>query len=310
MIGETGWRPEWKALRTGPDGRVSCGVTRSATEATLVLDSQTEGATNVQQRITLRADSPLVGLSARFRKLDVRTPEALYVVFPLNLPEGWRSHFDTAGVPTELDAEQIPGTCRDWVTVDSYVTVHHGPRCVALDCPDAPMVQVGGFNFARKQDAIPRGKNPLLVAWLTNNYIGTNFRASQPGMLDFHYALSSQDGYDSQRAAREAEQVIHPPLVHPAMRCPVPRDGRFLQVDGPGVVLLHVKPADDQRGIVLRLLNLRGEPASTAVTFPSRRITSACLCGTMEEDRQPLAVENSTVRLTLPSRRLTTIRVW
>jgi hypothetical protein len=310
MIGLTGWRPGWKALWTGPEGRVSCGVTRSATEATLVLDSQVEGATNLQQRITLRADSPLVELSARFRKLDVRTPEALYAVFPLNLPEGWRSHFDTAGVPTELDAEQIPGTCRDWVTVDSYVSVHHGRRGVALYCPDAPVVQIGGFNFARKHDAIPRGKNPLLAAWLTNNYIGTNFRASQPGVLEFRYVLSSQGGYDADHAAREAQQVIHPPLVHPAMRCTAPRDGRFLQVEGPGVVLLCVKPADDQRGMLLRLLNLRSEPAPAAVTFLGRRITSACLSSTVEDDRQPLAVEDSAVRLSLPSRRVTTVRAW
>ena len=310
MIGLTGWRPDWKALWTGPDGRVSCGVARSATEATLVLDSQVEGVTNLQQRITLRADSPLVELSARFRKLDVRTPEALYAVFPLNLPEGWRSHFDTAGVPAELDAEQIPGTCRDWVTVDSYVSLHGGQRGVALYCPDAPLVQVGGFNFARKHEAIPRGKNPLLAAWLTNNYSGTNFRASQPGILEFRYALSSQNGYDPERVAREAQQVVHPPLVHPAMRCPAPRDGRFLQVEGPGVVLLYVKPAEDQRGIILRLLNLRDDPAPAAVTLPGRRITSACLSSTVEEDRQSLPVEDSTVRLTLPSRRLTTIRVW
>ena len=65
-----------------------------------------------------------------------------------------------------------------------------------------------------------------------------------------------------------------------------------------------MKPRPDLKIVV------SNEPAPAAVTFPSRPITSACLSSTVEEDRQPLAVQDSTVRLTLPSRRLTTIRVW
>ena len=89
-----------------------------------MIKGQAEGLTGLEQRITLHADSPMIDLSARFLKQDVRTPEAIYFAFPLNLPADWKAHFDTAGIPTELDAEQIPGSCRDWVTVDTFASVH------------------------------------------------------------------------------------------------------------------------------------------------------------------------------------------
>jgi hypothetical protein len=308
-VGLTGWKPGWKAVRAGSAGNVSCRVERSAREATLVLHSQAEGLKDLEQRVTLRADSPLIELSARFLKLDVRSPESLYFAFPLNLPEGWRSHFDTAGAPTELDAEQIPGTCRDWVTVDSFVSMHRGERGATLYCPDAPMVQIGDFNFGRKQAAIPRRNNPLLLAWPLNNYWETNFRASQPGLVEFRYALSSHDGYDPARAAREARQVASPPLVHPVMNCPKPRDGQFLQVKGAGIEVLHVKPAEDGDGIVVRLLNLGLTPFEAELTCPGRQVASAWLTGAVEQNRERLTVQNSTVRCPLPSRRPTTIRV-
>ena len=82
----------------------------------------------------------MIDLSARFLKEDVRSPEAIYFAFPLNLPANWRAHFDTAGVPTELDAEQIPGSCRDWVTTETFASVHQPDFGVTLYCPDVPAI--------------------------------------------------------------------------------------------------------------------------------------------------------------------------
>jgi alpha-mannosidase len=308
-IGLTGWRTDWKAVRTSYTGKVSCAVERSGAGMTLVLRSEAEGLTQLEQRITLYPDSPVIELAVRFLKEDVRSPEGLYFAFPLNLAEGWRSHFDTAGVPTELDAEQIPGTSRDWVTVDSFLSVHQGERGAALYCPDAPVVQVGDFNFGRKHAAIGRTKNPLLLAWPLNNYWETNFRASQPGFVQLRYAFTTHGAYDPAGLARQADQVLHPPLVHPVMTSQQSRQGQFLEVQNPGVEVQYVKPAEDGQGMIVRLLNLSAQQVNAKLRFPGRDAVAGWLATTQEENTQSLQAHGSVLTCPLIPRRITTIRV-
>jgi len=304
-VGLTGWKTDWAAARAGAGGQVACRVERSPLSATLVIRAEAEGLTGLEQRLTLRADSPVIDLEASFVKLDVRSPEALYFAFPLDLPEQWRCHFDTASVPVELDAEQIPGTCRDWVTVDSYVSVHRGGRGATLYCPDAPLVQVGGFHFGRKQDRIERRAKPLLLAWPLNNYWETNFRASQPGRVELRYAFSTHGPYEALRAAEEAGRVLHPPRIHPAFHCPGPDTRAMLKVRGTGIHPMYVKPAEQGDGVIVRLLNLGSQAADAELELPG--LARAWRCGTLEDKRGPLPVSGSTARCRLPLRQPTTV---
>ncbi|MBM3891090.1 MAG: hypothetical protein FJ388_18410, partial [Verrucomicrobia bacterium] len=56
-VGLTGWKTNWVAALSSYTGKVSCRVVKSPLAATLVLTGQAEGLTNLEQRITLRADS-------------------------------------------------------------------------------------------------------------------------------------------------------------------------------------------------------------------------------------------------------------
>ena len=158
----------------------------------------------------LRANTPIINLEASFDKLERAAPEGIYFAIPLNLPAGWRCHFDSASIPVELDAEQLPRACRDWFTVETYACIHGGGYGATLYCPDAPMIQVGDFNFGRLQDAIPRRERPLLLAWPMNNYWNTNFPRVQPGPVRFQYAFSAHGAFDPATAAAEGRAVGAP----------------------------------------------------------------------------------------------------
>jgi hypothetical protein len=307
--GRTGWKPNWEAVRSSYTGQVACRVENDGRSATLVINGQAEGLTNLEQRVTLHADSPMIDLSAQFLKQDVRTPEAVYFVFPLALPEGWRAHFDTAAIPVELDAEQIAGTCRDWVTVDSFVSVHQPGFGVTLYCPDAPMVQIGGFNWARKQPVIPREKNPLLLAWPLNNYWETNFRASQPGLIRLRYSLCTFSQFNPARAVLEGQQARNPPITHLVLNDAAPRQGRFLDVQGQDVIVTHIKPAEDGQGMIVRLVNLGEQPASVRLALPGSALASAWRCGILEDKESKLEISDGAVAGQLQPRQLTTLRL-
>jgi hypothetical protein len=275
----------------------------------LLITGQAEGLSGLEQRITLHADTPMIDLSVKFLKQDVRTPEAIYLAFPLNLPAGWKAHFDTAGIPTELDAEQIPGSCRDWVTVDTFASVHQADFGVTLYCPDAPLVQIGSFNWAKNQDAIPRSTNPLLLAWPLNNYWETNFRASQPGIIELRYSFVSHGKFDAVRAVQEGQQTCNPPVTHLVLDDAVRRAGQFLDVRGDQLVVTYMKPAEDGQGMIVRLVNLGAEKATARIALPGRDLTAAWLSSTLEENRSPLQLTAGIASCELLPRQITTMRL-
>ena len=307
--GRTGWKPDWQATRTSYTGPIRCRVEKHPRSATLVIQGAAEGLANLEQRITLHADSALIDLSARFLKADVRSPESIYFAFPLNLPAGWQAHFDTAGIPTELDAEQIPGSCRDWVTVETFASVHQADFGVTLYCPDAPLVQIGSFNWAKHQATIPRQAHPLLLAWPLNNYWETNFRANQPGIVEFRYSFASHGRFDPVRAVLEGQQSCNPPVTHLVLDDATPRQGRFLEVQGDKVIVTYVKPAEDHQGLVARLLNLGDQPTPAKLLLPGRPIAKAWLGGTLEDNRRKLPLSAGAATCDLQPRQLTTVRL-
>jgi hypothetical protein len=261
----SGWPKDWQATREAASRLIDCRVEESIDGVALVVRWEAPGMDDLQTRIKLLALRPAVELMATFTKRDVRTPEGIYFAFPLNLQSGWRAHYDAAGVAVEVDAEQLPGGCRDYLCVGSYVAMHDASRCVTLFCPDAPLVQLGDFNFTKLVTAIPREQSPLLLAWPLNNYWMTNFRVSQPGLIRLRYELRAGAGaFDPAAAAEIATAAFAPRLeVHPVIG-PLPAEGQAVEVEGPGVACLSVSAAEDGPGLVVQLVN--HGPADTEAT--------------------------------------------
>ena len=159
------WKTDWKAERQGPARLVSCTASRDEDSVSLVRELSVPGLDLVRQRITLSAETDAIELEATLYKQDHAAPEALYFAFPLNLPAGWRGDFDSAGVPLELDAEQLPESCRGWMSVDTFAALHAGALCATLVCRDSTLVQPSGFSFGRVSARAPaRSAAPPCVA--------------------------------------------------------------------------------------------------------------------------------------------------
>jgi hypothetical protein len=118
--------------------------------------------------ITLHADSPMIDLSARFLKEDIRSPEAIHFVFPLDLPAHWRAHFDTAGIPTETDAEQIPGSCREWVTAETFASPTSAQRSTA------PTRRWSRSAILTGRKNRPPSRDPRMTAWSKSKQVPNN----------------------------------------------------------------------------------------------------------------------------------------
>ena len=303
------WKTDWKAERTHHTRLLSLAVESEPDSITLVREMEAPGVARLAQRITLRADSPLIELEATLHKLDCTDPEAIYFAFPLDLPTGWGCRFDTGGVPVTLDTEQLSGSCHGWMSVDTFVSMHDAGRTVALFCPDSTLVQPGGFGFGRLLSEVPRSARPLLLAWPMNNYWNTNFPLSQPGVTMLRYGFLTAAAVTTAELMVNALEFIHAPIVHPAYRPEGADAGRLLVAEGNGVIVNHVKPAADGRGIVVRLLNVGTGPTVAHVRPGASPARESWLCGTLEDDRRSLRVVDGAAEVMLAPGLLTLVRV-
>jgi alpha-mannosidase len=287
----------WPARRT-LEQTLAVSVRREPQRVGLEVRSSLPGAAEIVKTIWLDAHTGTLGIDLVVHKADEWAPEALYLALPLDLP-GWEAVFDTMGTPTRFDAEQLPGSCRDWLTVSGYVDVHTAEAGVTLACPDMPLVAVTGFAFGQRQLTVDRAGRPLLLAWLLNNYWTTNFRISQPGFLRFHYELATHTGFNPVEAARVAAFARGPLLSHPAVAAGEPESGRLAIVDGAGVVIAAAERLDN--GARLWLQNLSGSPQSATVRLPQRGIVSAARCDTLGQPGAPLVAADGGVAIDVPA---------
>ena len=156
----------------------------------------------------------------------------------------------------------------------------------------------------------------MLLGWVTNNYWETNFRAHQPGRVHARYWIKPYRGEFNERQAHHfgleaahaqpvfqhlGEPERHPPLL--------PASGSLLRMpessspDSP-VLTLHIKAAERQPGVIVRLFNASDQDQLTEIGSGCLRILSAQRCDLLEKPQESIEVENGTVTLTLPARRV------
>jgi hypothetical protein len=257
---ESTWRRDWIAETQGATA-VHGEVIREPGRITLRTSWQGPGMIRAVTRLTLHAHRPGIDLELELEKADQKLPEATYLAFPVRIRQGWTGYADIAETPYELDREQLPGVCRDFVAASGWVAIADEAGCVQLCCPDAPLVMLNGGNFGRIHESVPRDADPVLLAWPLNNYWYTNFRASQPGVSRIRYQLFFDRGYDPGVCVRRGQAAAHEVEIHPVLRLPAEaaREGALCATSGDLVVL---RLDGSSRRVMVTLLNPRSERSS------------------------------------------------
>ena len=265
------------------------------------------GVRSLSRRITIRGNSALIGVEVNFIKEVDDKPEGLYFHIPLSLRKGWKAHFDTAAVPTELDAEQLPGSCRGWQCVDNYLSMHEEDFGAALFCPDAPMVMAGGFHFGPPLTQIPREVDPGMLAWPLNNYWDTNFGRIQPGFKRFKYEFLTHGRYNSAELARTADKVRNPVVSTPSSS----ESSAFKQLihcDSEAVSILGVRSFQDDESIHITVINNSRNELNVSLNT-MYEISKAWLSSASGYFGDSLNVSEGIVYMKLASRRITFIGI-
>lgn len=125
-------------------------------------------------------------------------------------------------------------------------------------------------------------------------------------------AVVTEPTYDA--CVRLATQFAHPcpsvsvPLGQPSAEKRLPLSGSLCRLEGDGVCLSAVKPAEDGSGIVLRVYNAAPTETKCRISFRVKP-KAAYTCNLNETGLAPLAFNGKQLELTLPPHGLRTVKL-
>jgi hypothetical protein len=303
------WNHDWKARREGVEQILNWKICQNPDNVTLQWESSVSGLKCLKQEVTFSALHPRIKFKAVLNKEPATMPEGIYFAFPLNMKENWQCQYDTAGTFVRLDEDQLGNVCRDFVTVDKTVSLYDKDKGILLACPDAPMVQIGDFNFGKENHAIQRKANPLLLAWPINNYWDTNFAANQSGSAEFNYEMTPFGEFDLIFASQMGELSTGSQVLNAVTSCPKEETGSFLKGEGKFVLPVFVLPSAVEGGTEVALKNFADQTGTYAFEIPGKRVCSAQIINPQGKVLRVLPVENGLVQVTLAPQQLLLVHV-
>ena len=313
-----GWKPEWPVERRGPARVLQHRVYRTPLGYHVIQSLEARGCLGpLKQSVFLPDTENYIECDSWWDMGLTVHPEATYILYPFNLPNA-NARLDLGGQSMMVGSEQLPGVCLDYFTVQGWVDLSNDELGVIVAMPDNPMVQLGDFHFAHNQAECTL-ERAMLLGWVTNNYWETNFRAHQPGRVHARYRIRPYSGsFNELQAHRFGLEAAHaqPLLQHlgePEHHPPLlPKVGSLLQLpqnfspESP-VLTLHIKAAERRPGVIVRLFNASDQDQPAEIGSGILRIRSAQWCDLLEKPQGSIDVQNGTVTLNAPARRVTIV---
>jgi alpha-mannosidase len=292
------------------------GITRIPFGQSIRLRSRALHTPRIETEILLFDDAKKIEFINHVTKESVTTKEGAYFAFPVAAKS---PQFAYATQQAWIDPahDLLKGASLEWFSVQKWMASRDRDLTVGITTPDAPLASLGDINRGMWPSEF-QPKSSTLFSYVMNNYWDTNYRAAQGGEFTFRYTMTSAAkldlgaltrlGWESMRPV-EVDYVVGQDKVGNPPR-PLPAAGAsFLEVNQPDVVLVDWKISEDGRGTILRLQETAGNATTTVLKFACTSVKSAALSNGLEDDVQPLKVEDNSVKLAFQPNEVLTVRV-
>lgn len=226
--------------------------------------------------------------------------------------------------------DYLPGSFSDTIAVQNWVKVKDGNLNILWCSLDAPIVEFshlwpGYVSPAHRciidDDAVhsPQNENDLDTGWIfsqiTQNNFGTNFSVSQCGELLFRYVMITEFGEVTDSEAAKFGQQSTAPLeqLFTDRACNsknILPSGRFMEIDNKNIIILTVKKAEDDNGMILRLWNMSEATENVKITIFKLNNIQAVITNLCEEDvKQEVSCSDNIIELIIISKDIITLRI-
>lgn len=232
--------------------------------ASLLVESDAPGCRKLTREVRVIEGLERVDLINTLDKVAIRSKEGVHFGFAFNIPDG-EVRMDMAWSVVRPEADQIPGACKSWMSVQRWVDVANDAFGITWATSDAPLIEVGDItanilgsaNDTKVwRDHVDRTQR--IYSWAMNNHWHTNYRAEQDGPTTFHYSMQPHAKFRSDDATRFGTSLTQP-LIAVAAQGAEPYSVPRLRIDSSGVTVSAFKPSEDGNAVIVRLFGASGK---------------------------------------------------
>ena len=246
--------------------------------ASLVIESDAPGCAKLRRELRVIAGMDFVEAinlvdktrlnAASYHKPDGK--ESLNFAFPFNVPDGELQLDIPLGV-MQPERDQMPGACKNWLTVGRWADVSNRERGVTWVTLDAPLIEVGSITATLLDSQTNPdvwckhiGRTQTIYSWAMNNHWGTNYRAYQEGPVRFRFVLRPHRQSDPAENTCFATSFSEPLLTHAAGHQPI---ASLLKISPSDVLVSALKPSDDGKALIVRLFGASGQTRTASLDW-------------------------------------------
>ncbi|MBL0174945.1 MAG: glycoside hydrolase [Ignavibacteria bacterium] len=239
--------------------------------ASITVRSSAPGCHSLEREYRLWAGADYLEIENRIDKIAIREKEGVHFGFGFNVPNG-TMRIDVPFGTVRPELEQIPGSNKNWFTVQRHVDISNDTCGVTWSTLDAPLIEVGNIT-ARLIGGLYQSPewirtlqpSQTLYSWALNNHWHTNFRADQEGPLTFRYAIRPHGPYDAVAAQRFGIERAQP-LIAMAAYGNTPKDS-WITIDNPAVLVERLcwQKSWTSYAVLMRLSNPTDNPQMVSI---------------------------------------------
>ena len=250
--------------------------------ASLLVESDAPGCRKLTREIRLVSGLDRVDIINTVDKEKIRTKEGVHFAFDFSVPDGVM-RMDTPWAVVRPESDQLPGSCKNWFTVQRWVDVSNQDNGVTWATVDAPLVEVGAITAETPWMTMIE-PSQRLYSYVMNNYWHTNYKADQEGPTVFRYSIWPHNRFDSAASARFGVEASEPLVAAPtqpegAVAPPL------VQIEPAGVIATGLKISQDGEDFVVRLFGASGKPEMAHLTWRGEKQPQMWLSDLSEKRR-------------------------
>jgi hypothetical protein len=232
----------------------------------LIIEGDAPGCRRYRTQVRLVDGEERVDIVTSFDKIPVRAKEGIHVGFPFFLPDA-EVRYDVADAVVRPEIDQLPGSCKNFFSVQSWVDVSNADYGITLAVPDAPLIEIGEISAEQPWKTRARS-SPIIYSYVMNNYWHTNYKADQGGEMTLRYSLRLHAAFRPEDATRFGRECREKLIVAPA-NASQPIGSSLFHVEPGEVLVTSVRPADNGARLLVQIYNPTARDQN--VTFWKRR---------------------------------------